>query len=335
MIDHWIIPWKQNEERVHSHLDMERFYGKSDLNLNSYRLAFISAPGSRSEKILDSLHYFQNHFGDIKMIDLGVLRKSEATFNIQLIKELNEGEITVIVLDQDFRWFSAIMSSYGKHENTTQACISNKLIFSEYGLTCDFIAFQRHLVSLDHLNRIGDHSINSMSLGKLRAETHLAEPILRDYSGIHFDVSAIRRCDVPGSHSSMPTGLSAEEACQVMKYIGGSTRLKLMVIGGDFQPDEITCDTIAQSIWYLMEGVNQSKSDHPTVDKNYQQFIVDNENLKESFHFIKNNSTGRWWFNAGSENENDEFVACSHQEYLDTIHQELPDRLFKYLAKIY
>ncbi|HMQ06976.1 MAG TPA: hypothetical protein PKC30_06715 [Saprospiraceae bacterium] len=335
MISHWLKPVENDAACINNNMKLEKYTADGEFDLSQYRISLISSPGHRSQKILESLSFFENHFKNLNIIDLGIFRKSDAQFNIQLVRELNEGGIIPVILDQDFRWFSSIMNSLSKGNEPQHLCISNNLMFSEYGISCDFMAFQRQMVKLEHLHRITDHSINSMSLGKLRADSHLVEPAVREYTGIYFDICAIRRSDVPGCHSSLPTGLSAEEACQLLKYAGGNTQLKLLVIGGDYQPDEITSDTIAQALWYFMEGVSQSHCDHPAKDRDYQQFIVENDQMKESFYFVKNNTSDRWWFLTGTEPSDDAYIACSYQEYLDTIHKELPDRLLKHLTKLH
>ncbi len=300
--------------------------------LDEYRISILSSEDPRPNSIRESLGHFQNHFKDLSIIDLGYFRKDDPTFNVQLIQELAESNILPVILDKDFRWFSEIVNGISKDKVCLNMCISNTLQFSEYGVACDYMGFQRHLIQQDHLKRIGDHSINSMSLGKLRADVSEVEPILRDVEHLYFDISAIRQCDVPGSLSSMPSGLTCEESCQLLKYLGKSHSLKLLVIGGDFKVDLSTSNCIAEMLWYFIEGQSQKAQDHPMVNNDFKEYIVDAQDLDESFTFIKNEISGRWWFSLN--NDENEFVSCSYNEYQKTISEELPDRLLKHLTKL-
>lgn len=300
--------------------------------LDEYKIVILSSEDQRPDGIRESLSHFENHFANLPIIDLGYFRKDDPTFNIQLIEELKSSRILPVILDKDFRWFSEIVKGVTKMKRAFNMCVSNTLQFSEYGLACDYMGFQRHLIEMDHIKRIADHSINSMSLGKLRADVNEVEPVLRDVDYLYFDISAIRQNDAPGSLSSMPSGLTCEEACQLMKYTGKSNNLKLLVIGGDYKEDSATNNCISEMLWYFLEGHSQKEEDHPKVSHEFSEYIVDVQELDESFTFIKNKASGRWWFSLN--NDENEFISCSYNEYQKTIQDELPHRLLKHLTKI-
>lgn len=320
---------KNSSIKISSHLD-----GESLEDLNKYSVGLLSSDNDIALGIKEALSNFHNHFDQINIIDLGTFRKEDPAFNIQLINELVNSNIIPIIINKDFRWFSAITSGITKADNVLNLCISNKIQFSEYGLPSDYLGFQRHLVDKDHLNRIMDHSINSMSLGKTRAEIKELEPILRDVHHAYIDMSSIRRADAPGSHNSIPTGFTAEESCQIAKYLGRSNNLKFLTIGGDLFVNEHTHTTIAEMIWYCLEGINTKIIDHPSVNKNFKEFVVDQGEIDDSLIFIKNIETGRWWFRTDKNEEYNSLISCSHGEYEQTIADELPVRLLKHLTKI-
>ena len=333
MLNNWIKGLKKDTPHKNGKLKLDLHEeGKLPDLLDEYKVGLLSSDDLRPNSIRESLYQFQNHFDHLPIIDLGFLRKDDPTFNIQLIQELEASGIIPIVLDKDFRWFSEVVKGATKDKPSYNMCVSNTLQFSEYGLACDYMGFQRHLVEKDHLNRIGDHSINSMSLGKLRADVNEVEPVLRDVNYLYYDISAIRQCDVPGSLSSMPSGLTCEESCQLLKYVGRSNSIKMIVIGGDFKDDVCTSNCIAEMLWYFLEGQNQRIIDHPAINHEFNEYIVDVQELDESFIFVKNKISGRWWFSLN--NEKNEFISCSFNEYQKTISEELPDRLLKHLTKI-
>ena len=335
MLNNWIkgnpptLNLKNSSIKIATHLE-----GESLGDLNPFSVALISSDNEIAVGIKEALSNFQNHFNQINIIDLGTFRKEDPAFNIQLINEMINSNIIPIIINKDFRWFSAVTSGITKKDNFLNLCISNKIQFSEYGLPTDYIGFQRHLIDKDHLIRIMDHSINSMSLGKTRAELNELEPILRDVHHAYIDLSSIRKADVPGSHNSISTGFTAEELCQIAKYLGRSNNLKMLTIGGDLFVNEITHTTIAEMIWYCLEGMNTKIMDHPSVNKNFKEFVVDQGEIDESLIFIKNNETGRWWFKASMNEGSDTLVSCSYGEYEKTISNELPVRLLKHLTKI-
>ena len=333
MLNHWIKGLKKEEFSLTQGMGIDNYLDEHHPDLlDKYKVGIISSNEHRPRAIRESLGTFQNHFKNLPIIDFGYFRKEDPSFNIQLINELMTSKILLMVIDKDFRWFSEMVKGASMKSRTMNMCISNKLHFSEYGIPCDYIGFQRHLVELDHLNRIGDHSINSMSLGKLRAEVEEVEPIMRDVDFLYFDIAGIRSSDVPGSQNSMPSGLTCEESCQLMKYAGRSNQLKMIVLGGDFKADDVTCNCLGEMLWYFLEGKSQIKQDHPSINQDFNEYIVEGEDFEESFTFVKNKSTGRWWLSV--DGEKNEFISCSYNEYHQTISNELPDRLLKHLAKI-
>jgi hypothetical protein len=44
--------------------------------------------------------------------------------------------------------------------------------------------------------------------------------------------------------------------------------------------------------------------------------------------FVKNETSGRWWFISNGNEE--QYHACSHEEYLEAARGDIPDRLLRY-----
>jgi hypothetical protein len=333
MLNNWIKPYQSTRPLENGSIKIVSNSNQNPVEkINENSLVFLSAGGKRSSLVKDSLAEFQNYFEELEIIDLGFFQKEDATFNTQLFQDFKHGKITSLILDKDLVWFSEIMHGLKTiNPKTRNICISNKIYFSEFGIPTDFIGFQRHLVPLMHLQRIHDYSINSMSLGKLRADSDLLEPIMRDAQNVYFDIGAIRKSDAPGSYDSMSSGLTCEEACQIFKYLGGNAMLNNVVIGGNFECDDLTALCIAELIWYFFEGRSSIIHDHPSIDQNYKEYLVEIESLKDTFSFIKNDRSGRWWFKI---NENEDYVSCSRNEYQQASNDELPDRLLKHYTSL-
>jgi hypothetical protein len=332
MLNNWIKPNNEDQDLSQKSIAIKSNLNNSQLDtLNEFSVALLGSEGGRVQNIKESLGSMYNYFGSTKIVDLGYFQKEDPTFNIQLFNDFREGGITCLIIDKDLVWFSGILHGMKAIQpNLRNVCISNQILFTEFGIPTDFIGFQRHLVNPEHLTRVMDYSINSMSLGKLRADKDLLEPILRDVKNVFFDVSSIRKSDVPGSFDSVPSGLTCEEACQMFKYLGKNRDLQNIVIGGNFTTDENTSNCIAELIWYFLEGRSQTFNDHPAIDKKYKEYLVEVDSLNDTFSFIRNDQSGRWWFKLPEENE---YISCSNQEFQMASNDELPNRLLRHYTK--
>lgn len=334
MLNHWIKSNSSNQDLAKKNIQIKSNLNSDELDpINEFSVGIIGSNGTRTQNIKDSLGDMFNYFDNTKIIDFGYFQKEDYTFNIQLFNDFNAGGITSLIIDKDLIWFSGILQGLKLNQpKIRNLCISNQVLFTEFGIPTDFIAFQRHLVNPDHLDRILDYSINSMSLGKLRADKDLLEPILRDVSNVFFDISSIRKSDAPGSFDSVTSGLTCEEACQIFKYLGKNRKLQNIVIGGNFDADDQTSSCIAELIWYFLEGRSQTFDDHPTIDKSYKEYLVEVDSLNSTFSFIKNDKSGRWWFKLNEDEE--EYISCSNEEYNKASNDHLPDRLLRHFTRI-
>jgi hypothetical protein len=187
------------------------------------------------------------------------------------------------------------------------------------------LGFQRHFSSLSTIRKVDDQSFGSMSLGKIRKNPLNIEPIIRDINYAFINLNVIKSSETPNVIDGYPTGLTVEEFCQITRYVGSANNLKGVFIFGDIKE---TCETeakvIAMAIWYLLEGANQIWADHPCQSQDFSSFVVGYE--EEDIVFKKNNSTQRMWAFI-----HDEYYACTHDEYLDTIEGNLPDRFHNLL----
>ena len=170
-----------------------------------------------------------------------------------------------------------------------------------------------------------------LSLGTLRVNKRILEPILREVNYLHFDLAALRYADCQGKSGILPTGLYAEEACQIMRYVGEGLKLKLISIdtSGLDEACAIEASLVAELIWYLHEGMEQKSIDHPALSSDFKEFVIEMNEIDHSLIFLQSNKSGKWWLQ--KEKSSHQYISCAYEEYEQTINNDLPDRLLKLL----
>ena len=188
------------------------------------------------------------------------------------------------------------------------------------------IAHQRQMPKGQQYNISGESTPTNYSLGQMRSQPYMLEPILRDTSQLIFHLGAVRAADAPGLESSLPTGLQAEEACQLMRYAGESDQLGFIYINtGDITTSHhTTAMLVAQIIWYTIEGRSLRVVSSPlSHEKDYTQYLV--ETSSGTLQFYRRNIDDRWSVKALSVEG--KFIACAHEEYQSAVQGSLSNRL--------
>jgi len=241
---------------------------------------------------------------------------------------------------------------------------SYRLTTIDYRLDCNFENFQT-LHFLNYLNQIilnqqylfelcnighqqcFEIPINSdlienlfyenIRLGLIRNNVPLVEPYLRDTHILSVDISSVKHADAPGQVIASPNGLSAEEICQMARYAGVSDNTKVLGIF-NYLPTtdtgQVTASLVAQIIWYFIEGYTYRLNEFPN-DKTpgFQQFYV---TLNEEHHlkFYKSKVSQRWWAEVPAKTGDAVYIACSENDYLLALKNEIPDRWIKVFKKL-
>lgn len=185
------------------------------------------------------------------------------------------------------------------------------------------IAYQRQYMSNS------SDLFSSISLGELRKDPSSIEVLFRDRDSFHFDMSAIRRSDIEDNISSSPTGLTAEEACQIMRYIGESNHFNIMTFSYDIaNPSDYspTLELLSIMLWYLLEGLSLPKN-HPSSDQSFIQFLVESNDIDYTLEFYQSKVTEKWWI----KNDQNSFLPISFTDYQSTISGTIPYRLLDFL----
>ena len=136
----------------------------------------------------------------------------------------------------------------------------------------------------------------------------------------------------------LPNGLYSEEACQIARYAGLSSKLKvfgLFEVNPDFDQHNQTSKLAAQTIWYFLEGFYNRKEGTPLKNNtNYTQYHVEMEALESPIKFYLDRRTEQWWFELDVEANENVFISCEKTDYLTASGKEIPEKWLKFIRKI-
>ncbi len=336
MLSHWFTPIDNTLSQLASnYCQILHEDGKDFPVLTHTKLAIIGFDKEFSDNVRKHLYSFNNHFTSLQLADFGNLKSLDTEFSIPAIKEILDGGIVPILLGAPGHIIQKLRRRL-ESEYSTIYYIGNKLPDYHSDDKYEILGFQRHLCALDRIAELEDISTSSMSLAKMRAYPFIQEAVLRDANLAHFDGNAIKLGDNPASIESNTSGLTCSESCQVMKNIGGGHSLKLLNITNyeiiDERRQHASSITIAEMIWYFLEGYHQKLNDHPSTTSNdqLQRFVINTLDTDAEIIFVKNEISGRWWF--VSNDKEKRYHACSHEEYIEASRGDIPDRLLRYLV---
>jgi len=203
------------------------------------------------------------------------------------------------------------------------------------------IGFQTFLNDQQVINRFMKKRSELVRIGDVRQAIYLTEPLFRDSDAAIFDISSVRQSDAPGTMSPSPNGFYGEEICLLSRYAGISDKLKvfgLFDVNPEFDIRSQTSGLAAQILWFFLEGFSQKQYEIPALSiTNSGRFIkyhVRVTDLEDDLIFLKSNLTDRWWIVIPFEKGEDQFIACSHEDYLKANRNEVPERWVKAVDRL-
>ena len=203
------------------------------------------------------------------------------------------------------------------------------------------IGYQTYLNDQQVINRFLKRRSELVRIGDIRQAIYLTEPLLRDSDVAIFDISAVRQSDAPGTICPSPNGFYGEEICLLSRYAGISDNLKILGlfdVNPEFDIRFQTAGLAAHIIWFFLEGFSQKQYETPVLsNSNSGRFIkyhVRITDLIDDLIFVKSNLTDRWWMELPVENDQNLYVACSHEDYLKANQNEVPDRWVKAVERL-
>lgn len=299
--------------------------------LSGRGVALISIANDYNIEIREYLHTFHNHFKNINIYDLGMLLSHEPETIAEVIKTLREHQIVPFIIGASTKLANQICEELAGSVHH----IANKPLIQEdrpgiYDRHC--IAYQRHLMSLDEMHFTENHSLYSLSLGKMRTYPGLLEPILRDSQIILLNINAMKSSEAGDIQGVLPTGITSEELCQMMQYAGNAPDLQAVITEWPKEATtrERTAALMAEAFWYFCEGFHMKSGDHPSKGGDFSEFIVYSPQMDEQFDFIRHNQTMKWWLKKSLNESQVQYMSCAYEEYQSAVANEVPDRLFRF-----
>lgn len=310
---------------------LSEYLSKSSKDKNN--VAFFSITNQAATSIRATLSSYTFEFKNINLFDFGILLSNDEKQINTIIACLNKNKTAVVILGSFFFNPSISNCFIAPHFKRLQPFLESQKSSNNPNLIHSVIGYQAYLSTRDSLVSLEEFGIDHKRLGLAKSKMESLEPIIRGSKRLAFDLDALRYSDFPSSHSQNPSGFFTFEACKIARYAGLSESMNTLLLTG-FSPrkgDKVSLHTIAQIIWYFIEGVNNRLNDYPNSTVNLKEFVVQIQESTSAIIFWKSSLSGRWWLQTSSSTSNiPQLVPCSYQEYLDTCEGNLPDLLFKY-----
>ncbi|MBN8679393.1 MAG: arginase family protein [Chitinophagales bacterium] len=323
-------------------------------DLKKVRAAIIGVGDKDANLIREQLYACSYPFPAGTIADLGNLRKSDAAQLIPVIYELLSGKVLPIIIAGKDELAKAHFLAYQE----AKALVNLAVIDESFQLNGQYssllsprhphlfhfslIGLQVHQTAPQAIDFITKNHFDLVRLGKSRANLEETEPVLRDADLLAFHLGALKQCEAPGVQSPTPSGYFTEEACQLCRYAGMSDKLTSFGLYGyqsDTDTHQLTAQTAAQMIWYLLEGLFNRKGDFPVSTTGLTEYVVDFRKLNYQITFWKSVKSGRWWMQVPvatkRKHDRHRLVPCSFQDYQSACREELPERLMQAMERKY
>ncbi|MBD0280564.1 MAG: formimidoylglutamase, partial [Flavisolibacter sp.] len=185
------------------------------------------------------------------------------------------------------------------------------------------IGFQSYFVHPRLLETMDKLRFDCYRVGKVKERIEEMEPVLRNCHLLSFDMAALAYAFAP-ANSASPNGFNGEEACTLMQYTGMNEQLRSIGIYG-YAPENdreaLTAKQISHMLWYLIDGKSRSKREATfTEQEAFNHFHTTFAELDTVF--LQSKRTGRWWMQLPDK----QYIACSHNDYLQASQNEIPER---------
>lgn len=197
------------------------------------------------------------------------------------------------------------------------------------------IGFQRHHIPENAFSKTKGVAYN-LSLGELRQDLLLAEPVFRNSDFIAFDFGTFRYSESYGK-KKLPNGLSNEDVCQLARFAGLSKRLKVLAffeVNNNEHSNEMNVKLAAEAAWYFIEGLKQQIPSNPTDGEGFVVHKVEIWQVETPLVFYEDKTTGQWWIKLQALNNSFIFLACSENDFIEASHNDIPEIYLKYVQKI-
>ena len=231
-------------------------------------------------------------------------------------------------------------------EDITSANFLTKIILHQPNFLFNYsnIGYQTYFLDKEEVDLMSKLFFDTYRLGHVQKNIEEVEPIVRNADVISFDISSIRQAEAPGNKNASPNGFYGEQACQISRYAGLSDKLTSIgfyEINPEIDINGQTAHSVAQMIWYFIDGYTNRKNDFPIGSrKTYLKYIVNIQNGQNEIIFYKSDKSERWWMDVPYPShekikyERHLLVPCSYSDYKTACNNEVPDRWWQTFQKL-
>ena len=295
----------------------------------------------------DAFAQLTHRHAQLQLFELGLVQPDVLPLT-ELLDYLLQQGVFPIVLSQDARAIEAQLRAQEQRQDLLDLALVDAVVPYRKGPFSSGILQQvwAHPNLVDHTICLGSQAYlldpvaiaalqerqgECHRLGGLRQQISAVEPLVRQADVAAFGLSAIRAADAPGQSYPNPNGWTAEEACQIARYMGMSDQLSTLCFYGleHASPlEEQTAALLGQLIWFAIEGHQARLHEWPLDRKALLAYVVDHKDLDLTLTFYKSPKSDRWWFEIPPTlSKTAPLVACSYRDYQLACEGELVDRL--------
>ncbi|MEZ4957251.1 MAG: hypothetical protein R2825_27075, partial [Saprospiraceae bacterium] len=357
MLENWLKPLDGN--LFSNNKDKDKFENRLQCyldkmpNLKKTQVALIGIGEKEANAVRKALYKMAYPFSKLRIADLGNLRKEETGFISPVIQELLEGGICPVLIGYDGKFTQAQFLAhhacqpsvslvevkeriaYHPQKPESEGYYLNSILEGEYRLFhFTTIGSQSHYVEESVYYFLEKCYFDYVRLGKAKANLPGLEPFIRDADMMSFHISALKYADAPAAQDATPSGFFSEEACQISRYAGMNDKLTSIGFYGyqaELDKNGLTPQTIAQMIWYFLDGFNNRQKDFPSSMDQLVEYVVELKDHDQQFTFWKSNKTGRWWLQVPIKTKKNlqrhRLIPCSYDDYIESSKGEMPSRL--------
>ncbi len=359
MLSHWLTPVDSKIQADAKALPVGYLGSKVDFGASQEKklhkggVVLVGMQPEIANPVRASLYQYASISDKLKVSDLGDFRKPDPDFCLPLLQELLSAGHLIILLGKsedtgltqflayrEFRRVSNLALIDQRLELALKDCpdfkagVWQQVLYPVHKRLFHFclLGSQGHLLPEQISRYVEKKGFDHLRLGALRADLSAAEPAIRDMDMLAVNLRAVRGYFAQGYLPHTASGLTTEELCQLMRYAGLSEKVSsISLFGGGTQ--NYHNDTIAQAIWYFLEGVAHRCGDFPASVHGLTEYVIDFQKLSYQLTFWKSNRSGRWWVqvpvNIERNKERHKLVPCTYSDYQMATKEEITDRLMR------
>lgn len=337
-----------------------QFFHPDDAELQTVQLALVGLDQDAANAIRRELYGLSFPFENLQLMDFGNARRKQVSFLVPVIRELMDSRIVPILIGSQSDMMQAQYRAFKSiKESISQVIVDERVPFNAEGEATErnyfheivhqkrsrlfhlgLIGCQSHFINNSTYNWVRQQQYDMIRLGNAKADLSELEPLIRDADLVSFHLGALKQSEAPAQENASPSGFFTEEACQISRYAGMSDKLRAFGIYG-FAPEkdreQQTARSLAQMIWYFIEGFYSRKNDFPVSTDGLVEYIVDFKGLDYQLTFWKSNKSGRWWMQipvkTNKKLQRHRLIPCSYNDYKKASQDELPERLLRALQR--